>query len=141
MENPRRAVLIAALALAASCARTVPNHDDRVITSPPAAKMSATDLASAFEKDAPGAKRQYWGQVVEVTDPIATVNKDNPLQPYLLFKTPGPVYIEGHLHDDRAAAILEKVVEGERLTLKCLCEGVQTTSSRTAVVLKSCVKP
>jgi hypothetical protein len=137
----RRVACVAALVLAASCARTVPNHDDRVITTPPVAKMSAVDMAAAFQKDATGASRQYWGKVVEVTDPVATVNKDNPAQPYIVFKTPGPISVEAHLHDDHAAAILEKVVEGERITLRCLCEGVKTESMRTTVVLKSCVKP
>ena len=136
-----RRVACVGFVLAASCARTVPNHDDRVITTPPSAKMSATDLASAFEKDATGARRQYWGRIVEVTDPVLTVNKDNSAQPYLVFKTPGPVGVEAHLHDDRAAAILEKVVEGERITLKCLCEGLKAEAAKTTVVLKSCVRP
>jgi hypothetical protein len=136
----RRVVCAATLALAASCARTVPNHDDRVITAPPSAKMSAVDLAAAYQKDPRDADRQYWGHIVEVTDPVVAVNKDDPARPYIVFKTPGPVAVEAHLHDDRAAAILEKVVEGERITLKCLCEGVKTEPLKTSVVLKSCVQ-
>ena len=137
----RRVALAVTVTLLCACARTVSNHDDRVLTTPPAAKMAAVDLAAAYEKDASGSNSQFWGRVVEVTDPIALIVKADPMQPYIIFKTPGPLGIEAHLHDDRAAAVVENLVEGERITLKCLCEGVKTESMKTVVVLKSCVKP
>ena len=70
-----------------------------------------------------------WGHVVEVTDPIAAIEKSDPLHPFLVFKTPGSLLVEAHLHDDRAEKILDKAVIGERITLKCLCEGLATRAS------------
>jgi hypothetical protein len=132
---PARPVILAfVLGMIAGCTKTLPFHDNRVFDAVPVAKMSAADLAAAYQHDPRAADREYWGKVVEITDPVAAVIKDNPAQPYVLFKQPGPIRVQAYLHDDRAAAIIPKIVEGERLTLRCFAEGLKDN-----VILKSCV--
>jgi hypothetical protein len=44
--------------------------------------------------------------------------------------------VEARLLDDRASATLAASPVGERVTLRCFCEGLETN-----VILKSCIKP
>ena len=70
----RRLSLLALLVSIAACVDHLPDQDLRVLTTTPAAKLSADLLWQEFHTDAGKARGTYHGQVVEITghtDPTA----------------------------------------------------------------------
>jgi hypothetical protein len=44
--------------------------------------------------------------------------------------------VQANLLEERARGVLADATAGQRITLRCFCEGLQTN-----VVLKSCIRP
>ncbi len=139
----RRQTLVAVVMIglvAGACADRLPDQDRRILTSAPAAKLSTDLLWKDYAADKQAADRKYWGQVVEVTGTVASVVKDGPA-PHVLFsqpaaKTTSAPGIEARPLDDQATMTLAAATPGQRLTLRCFCEGLEGN-----VVLKSCILP
>lgn len=128
----RRAVVLLPLLMAA-CVDRLPDQDLRIRNEVPVAKMSPDDLWADFQKDAAGARARYWGKAVEITGKPTRMDGQDDTGPYLLFVASGELGVRANLLDDDAPAILERANAGERVTLKCYCEGLDGH-----VVLKSC---
>jgi tRNA_anti-like len=122
-------------AMAAGCADRLPDQDRRILAAAPQAKLSTDVLWKDYQADRRAADRKYWGKAVEVSGKVSSVSTDPPRIIFLQQEQPA-AGIEARLLDDRAAATLAAASVGERLTLRCFCEGLTTN-----VVLKSCIKP
>jgi hypothetical protein len=137
-------VAVIALLAAAACARTVPDHDNRIFTAPVAAKLTVGDLVRAFAEDAASARGRFSGRAVEISGIVRNVPAAGlPATVTLVASAPvtadseaAPVALSASLHEDRAADVLKTLADGQRTTLKCYCEVDGTT-----VRLKSCVVP
>lgn len=148
-------------ALAVSCARTLPDQDRRIVSAGADAKLSADLLWKEFQASVPAATRKYHGRVVIVSGVVTADAMPPPnsvdgtsvapvaagsdadataaqmrLGPSVLFAEAGGRGIVGYLLVDQAQAITKTAAPGQRLTLKCFCEGFNMN-----VILKSCVKP
>lgn len=98
--------------------------------------MSPADLWNDFQQDAAAARKKYWGRAVEISGRVTSADAADSTGPYLMFVTAGDFGIRANLLDDDAAAILKEAQPGQRVTLKCYCEGLDGH-----VLLKSCVRP
>lgn len=133
----RAGILALVLVCAAACAQTLPEHDNRIFTAAPIAKMSAVDLAKAFTSDPDAAQRRFVGEAIEVSG-VVRVLPDDVAQSrrFQLYAGDTDPQVQVSLHEDRADAIAKTLNPGQRLTLRCFCEGLSTH-----VQLKSCVVP
>lgn len=119
---------------AAACSPSVSDHDNRIFVTPASAKLPAVDLASAYQSDADGADSRYRGRVLEVSGTVRGAASGTPV--FLLAGHEGGPSVEVSLHEDVSAAVLKTVADGQRITMKCICEGLDQH-----VRLKSCVMP
>lgn len=125
------------LLLAGACVSQLPEQDRRIREAVPVAKMSTADLVRDFTTDPAGARARYWGQAVEVSGTPTKADGRDAVGAFLLFVDEGDAAgVLAHLLDDDAAAIVEAVQDGSRVTLKCYCDGMDGH-----VVLRSCVRP
>lgn len=117
-----------------ACGPAVSDHDNRIFATPASVKLSATDLSMAYASDAGAADGRYRGRVMEVS---GVVSKVQPVPPAVLLAggDTGPP-VEASLHEDVAAELLKTIADGQRITIKCFCEGLNQR-----VRLKSCVAP
>jgi hypothetical protein len=129
----RLAIMVAA-ATGIACGPAVSDHDNRIFATPASAKLSAVDLSAAYSSDQGAADGRYRGRVLEVS---GVINKVNPGGAHLLLAgaEKGPP-VEASLHEDVAAEILKTLADGQRVTIKCFCEGLSQH-----VRLKSCAAP
>ena len=132
----RRLWVLAAIA-AAACAQTLPEHDNRIFTAVPVAKLSAADLVRAFEADAAAADDRFVGNAIEVSGVVRDL-ADTPGvgTSFLLVAGDGNRHVRASLHEDRAVELFKTLANGQRTTLRCFCEGMTDH-----VQLKSCVVP
>ena len=114
--------------------RTLPDQDLRIRNAVAVAKMTAADLWQDFQRDATAAKRQYWGKAVEVSGKVTSADEPGAAKAAVFFAQADTRGVRARLLDDDAAAILKVASAGQRVTLKCFCEGLETD-----LVLKSCV--
>ncbi len=125
------------VACAAACAQTLPEHDNRIFTAAPVAKLSAADLVRAFVTDADAARRRFVGEAIEVSGVVRVLPEDiAQTRRFQLHAGESDPQVQVSLHEDRAEAIIKSLNPGQRLTLRCFCEGLATH-----VQLKSCVVP
>jgi hypothetical protein len=128
--------VVAAIVLAGvSCARTLPDQDRRILSVVPGAKLSTDVLWKDFQTDGSGAARRYHGQAIIISGVVTRVDHTGS-STAIFFSGTADRGILANLLDDDAAAIAKAATPGDRLTLKCFCEGFDGN-----VVLKSCVKP
>ena len=122
-----------------ACAEHVPDQDLRILSAPPAAKLSADDLWKDFQRDPSAARRQYFGKAIDVSSRITSIEPDPKKVPHIFFGQPGGgAGVRARLLDDRAVDTLKDTKPGDRITLRCFCEGLD---EKQDVVLKSCIKP
>jgi hypothetical protein len=119
----------------AACVETLPDQDRRIYATAPAVKLSADILWEEYLEDAVAADLQYWGKVIEVSGEITGVSVEGS-PPFLLFGQTEALGVQAWLLDDEAWEIMRAVGNGDRVTLRCFCEGRQEH-----VVLKSCIRP
>jgi hypothetical protein len=112
----------------------VSDLDYRIFATPASIKLSAADLSTAYASDTGAADGRYRGRVMEVSGVIDTVHPGG-ASLMLVGGEKGPI-VEASLHEDVAAEMLKTVADGQRVTLKCFCEGLSQL-----VRLKSCVAP
>jgi hypothetical protein len=139
--------LAAIVALAGSaCVDTLPEEDLRILSATPVAKLSAALLWKDFQDDAAAARARYWGKAVEVTGTPTQVADPSSPAPHVMFGQAAPQAdpaaavahgVKALILRDRAAEILAAAKPGERLTLKCFCDGLADGN----LILRSCVRP
>lgn len=128
-------VLVLAVAGVAACSASVSDHDNRIFAADVSVKLSAANLSSAYGADASAADRQYRGRVLEVTGVVGAVRPvDRAIAMAGAESGPG---VQVMFHEDVAAEMIESATQGERMTFKCFCEGLDEGQVR----LKSCVAP
>lgn len=133
----RTVAIVIAATCAAACAQTLPEHDNRIFTASPVAKLSAVDLAQAFTTDPDAARRRFVGEAIEVSGVVRVLPEDvAQTRRFQLHAGESDPQVQVSLHEDRAEAIVKSLSPGQRLTLRCFCEGLSTH-----VQLKSCVVP
>ena len=132
-----KAWLLAFMIAAASgiaCGPAVSDHDNRIFAMPASVKLSAADLSTAYASDSGAADGRYRGRVLEVSGVIKEVHPGGALL-ILAGAEKGPL-VEASLHEDVAAEMLKTLENGQRVTIKCFCEGLNQH-----VRLKSCAAP
>jgi hypothetical protein len=130
--------LVLMLSLSGCAPDHLPEHDLRILQANPTAKLSASDLWNDFQSDADGARRRYFGTAIDISDRPTAVNADTPGRQFLFFAQAENRGVKAQLLEDRAPEILKDAKPGQRLTLRCLCEGLDAAGD---VLLKSCIKP
>lgn len=123
---------------AAACVSRLPDQDLRILIAQPSAKLSASDLWRDFQADAGDARSRYFGKAVDISDRPTAVEPDPPAGPRMLFVQAGERGVVARLLDEKAAETVKDVKAGDRLTLRCFCEGLDANKD---VVLKSCIRP
>jgi len=124
---------------APACAEHLPDQDLRILQSLPSAKLSSDDLWKDFQKDPSAAQQQYFGKAVDVSGKITSLEADAAKVPNVFFgQTSGAPGVRARLLDDKAAETLKDAKPGDRITLRCFCEGLD---EKQDVLLKSCIKP
>jgi hypothetical protein len=133
----RRFVLTALAIAIAACARTMPDHDNRIFTAVPVAKLSAADLVRTFTDDPSGAADRFVGRAIEVSGTVRDLADPASMpQAFLLHAGETGPQVHISLHEDRATEMLKGLANGQRATFRCFCEG-----ARDGIQLKSCVVP
>jgi hypothetical protein len=121
----------------AGCAQTLPEHDNRIFTAVPVAKLSAADLVQAFTSDPAAAGNRFVGRAVEISGVIEGL-PEAPVAgtAFLLTAGDAPPHVRALFHEDRAVEAFAGLANGQRVTIRCFCEGMNEH-----VQLKSCVVP
>jgi hypothetical protein len=110
----------------------VSDHDNRIFSSPASVKLSATDLSASYAANKGDADGRYRGRVLEISGIVASV-----VEPSAVIVMAGvEPQVRASLHEDTSEELLKTVSAGQRITLKCFCEGLDGQ-----VGLKSCVAP
>ena len=128
-----RAKMAGAILLTAAtsaCGPSVSDHDNRIFAAAASVKLSAADLSAAYAADTGAADARYRGRVVEISGTVGSVVEVSPM--FIMAGTEPLVWAS--LHEDTAADVLKTATKGQRITLKCFCEGLDQQ-----VHLKSCV--
>jgi hypothetical protein len=120
----------------AGCADRLPDQDLRILQAVPVAKLSTEILWTEYQADRRAADRKYWGKAIDVSGRLSSFAPPPAARVIFLPQPESAAGIEARLLDERSAAILTDVAAGQRITLRCFCEGLATN-----VVLKSCIKP
>ena len=137
MITPMRRWLVCLTVAGAACVSNLPEQDLRILTAQPYAKLSTSDLWKDFQTDAAAATKKYFGKAIDVSDkPTAIETEASKGQHFFFFQTAGHG-VRAQLLDERAAEILKEAKAGERLTLRCFCQGMDGQD----VLLKSCIRP
>ena len=126
------------ICLAACAPNHLPDQDLRILTAQPSAKMPPGDLWKDFEKDVVAARAQYFGQAIDLSGRITSIEADTSKGRHIFFSQVGDRGIRARLLDDRAGETLKDLKGGDRVTLRCFCEGFD---ERKDLVLKSCIRP
>jgi hypothetical protein len=126
---------------ALSCVDRLPDQDLRILSAVPIDRVSASVLWDDFQKDAEAAGRRYRGQPLVVTGPSPTLIDEGPGRRFLRYVLTGgrDGAIQASLLDEQAEAILAAATSGQRVDVKCFCEGLSRETKE--IVLKSCVAP
>jgi hypothetical protein len=133
----RSLTLLVVIALCAACAQTLPEHDNRIFTATPVAKLSAADLVQAFTANQADATDRFVGKAVEVSGIVQDLQGDpGTARTFLLSAGDSARHVRVSLHEDRAPEITKALANGQRATFRCFCEGMTDH-----VQLKSCVVP
>jgi hypothetical protein len=120
--------------LGSACASTLPDQDRRITEAHPAAKISSEFLWKEYLADRKAADKKYWGQAIDVSGKVTSVEPSGPAR--VMFELQAPNGVEARLLDDQTESIEHAAVVGERITLRCYCAGLSGN-----VILKSCIKP
>lgn len=134
MNAVTRKWLLVALLAASACMRTLPDQDLRIRNAVAIAKMTPADLWQDFQKDAAAAHRQYWGKAVEISGKVTSADGPEAPAPAIFFAQADTRGVRARLLIDDAPEILKVAIAGQRVRLKCYCEGLQSD-----LILKSCV--
>jgi hypothetical protein len=137
MITPMRRWLVCLTVAGAACVSNLPEQDLRILAAQPSAKLSASDLWKDFQTDAAAAKNKYFGKAIDVSDKPTAIETEASKGQHFFFGQTSDHGVRARLLDEKAAEILKEAKVGERLTLRCFCQGM----SDGDVVLKSCIRP
>jgi hypothetical protein len=129
------AILAAWAFVHCGCSDRLPDQDLRILQATPVAKLPVDLLWSEYRGDRHTADGKYRGQAVEISGKVSSIDQTPP-RLLFVFQTKPDVGVEANLLDERARGVLADAAVGQRITLRCFCEGMQTN-----VVLKSCIRP
>jgi hypothetical protein len=132
------AIGLLCLSMTAACVDTLPDQDLRIVSAIPSAKISADILWQAYQADRKSADRTYRTKAILITGIVTSVDADA-AAPTVTFGQAPKAGIEAHLLLDSAAQVVTGLTAGNRITLKCFCEGLGKTGPD--LMLKSCVRP
>jgi hypothetical protein len=132
-----RFLALAALSISFGCADRLPDQDLRILQAVPVAKLSTDILWKEYQTDKRVADRKYWGKAVEVTGKATEVLQEAPMPRIMFGQAPkaGSAGVEARLLEEQAAQALATAAVGQRITVRCFCEGLAGN-----VVLKSCIR-
>ena len=131
-------LIVMSAAVAAACVSNLPEQDLRILTSSPAAKLSASDLWKDFQSDARAARSRYFGRAVDISDTPSAIEPQAPGGARMLFAQGGDRAVITRLLDERSEMTMKEAKAGTRLTLRCFCQGL---TDQGDVLLKSCIRP
>jgi len=120
--------------VSAGCVDTLPDQDRRIYQAVPVAKISADILWKEYSTDAAAADRLYKNVVLEISGNLTAVIPGPP-HVVLMFGIEDQPGVRATVLDDEAEAIMARAKVGDRLTLRCYCEGLDES-----VRLKSCIE-
>jgi hypothetical protein len=112
----------------------LPDQDLRIRQTVAVAKMSPADLWRDYQDNRDAANTRYWGKAVEISGKVTGTEQPPGAPPAVLFAQSEKVAVRANLLDVDAAAILKVATVGQRVTLRCFCDGLKGD-----VILKSCV--
>ena len=138
MITAMRRWLVCLTVAGAACVSNLPEQDLRILAAQPSAKLSAADLWKDFQTDAAKAKATYFGKAVDVSDKPTAIETEASKGQHFFFSQAGDHGVRARLLDEKATETLKDVKVGERLTLRCFCQGLDENKD---VLLKSCIKP
>jgi tRNA_anti-like len=121
----------------AACVSNLPEQDLRILAAQPYAKLSASDLWKDFQTDSAAATKKYFGKAVDVSDKPTAIETAASKGQHFFFGQAAEHGVRARLLDEKAAEILKEAKVGERLTLRCFCQGMDGQD----VLLKSCIRP
>ena len=132
-----RTLLVIAVVASGACVDRLPDEDLRITTAVAAEKLSAELLWKDFQTDAAAATSRYFGKAVEITGVVTQATADGASEAYVLFVPAGSQFgVRANLLKDRAKDVLDAARAGDKITLRCFCQGLDGH-----VILKSCIKP
>lgn len=123
---------------AAACVSNLPEQDLRILAAQPSAKLSASDLWKDFQTDAGAAAKKYFGKAIDVSDKPTAIETEASKGQHFFFGQTADHGVRARLLDEKAGETLKDAKVGERLTLRCFCQGMDAAGD---VVLKSCIRP
>ena len=129
---------LAGIAWTIACAQHLPDQDLRILQASPSAKLTPDDLWKDFQTDRRAAAARYHGKAVDISGKLSSVTVEPP-RAAIMFLQKGAgehVGVEARLLDDRIAETTKDTAAGQRITLRCFVEGLETN-----LVLKSCIRP
>ena len=138
MEAWRRRGLALTAIVIVACAPHLPDQDLRILQASPSAKLTPEDLWKDFQTDRRAASVRYHGKSVDISGKPTSITVEPPT-PAMIFAQKGAgqnVGVEARLLDDRVSQTTKDVVAGQRITLRCFVEGLETN-----LILKSCIRP
>jgi hypothetical protein len=138
MITAMRRWLVCLTVAAAACVSNLPEQDLRILEAQPSAKLSASDLWKDFQTDAGAAGKKYFGKAIDVSDKPTAIETDASKGQHFFFGQTADHGVRARLLDEKAAEILKDAKVGERLTLRCFCQGMD---EKQDVLLKSCIRP
>lgn len=133
----RNAIVLTGVLWTSACTDRLPAQDLRIVEAQPSAKLSAPDLWKDYQTDPTAAGRQYFGKAVDVSAVVTAIDA-NPATANIYFAQTSTNGVRGLLLDERIAQTTKDVKAGDRITLRCFCEGID---AKNDVLLKSCIRP
>lgn len=121
----------------AGCTDRLPDQDLRILVAQPSAKLSAPDLWKDYQADPAAAGRRYFGKAIDISAVITSVDP-SPATAHIYFAQTSENGVRGLLLDERIVETTKDLKAGDRITLRCFCEGID---ARKDVLLKSCIRP
>jgi hypothetical protein len=100
--------------------------------------MPPDELWKEFQRDPTGAQKKYFGQAIDLAAKVVAVQPDANKIPVVFFSNPSEKGLRARLLDERATEVVKNAVPGNRITLRCFCEGLTAENN---LLLKSCIQP
>jgi hypothetical protein len=123
--------------LIAGCTDRLPEQDLRIVEAQPSAKLSAPDLWKDFQTDPRAARSRYFGKAIDVSAVVSAVDV-NPKDANIYFAQTAENGVRAVLLDERIAMTTKDVKAGDRITLRCFCEGIDAKKDG---LHRSCIRP
>src|SRR3989304_1052620 len=111
------------ICLAACAPNHLPDQDLRILTAQPSAKMPPGDLWKDFEKDVVAARAQYFGQAIDLSGRITSIEADTSKGRHIFFSQVGDRGIRARLLDGREAGNIENHLQEKKIPYRLSSAG------------------